>query len=144
MDKLILKFKGLDIVLTAKFVLVGIIGFLVNFVGLRFFVNTFGMNNVLSEVLATIIALQITFVFHNSWTYNTLNSTNEHYHLSLWQRYVAFISSNTIGSLMTIGAFAITSTFIDSKFVALGLAAVLGTTWNYFANLYFTWKKDRE
>lgn len=140
MNELRKKIMSLDVVLTLKFILVGIVGFIVNYIVLRISVNHYGLNKLVGEIVGTIFALQVTFLLHSYWTYSRKSLHINDYSLGAFQRYVTFITSNTVGSVMTIIAFGFTSIWIDSKMIALGLAAILGTTWNYFANLLITWR----
>ncbi|MEJ0072825.1 MAG: GtrA family protein [Candidatus Saccharibacteria bacterium] len=47
---------------------VGVLGFLCNYLVLKICV-TIGLNSLVSEIIAAAMALQVTFIAHDKWTY---------------------------------------------------------------------------
>jgi len=123
--------------LTSKFVIIGGLGFICNYTVLKLTIRGWHLNRVLAEVVAALVALQITFILHDRWTYRIDKSIHE-YHLSPGKRYRSYLLSNSFGSLMTVIAFAIFSIFIG-HFLALALAAVVGLVWNFVINKSIIW-----
>jgi putative flippase GtrA len=118
---------------TLKFLLVGGLGFIFNFIILKISIY-FGVNIVLSEIIATLFALQLTFLLHDNWTYKLHKKKSHHYNNSI--RYIGFITSNSIGSILTIILFSI----YLSHFIALALAAMISMAWSFFMNKMLIWK----
>ena|ERR1017187_1248524 len=124
--------------LTAKFITIGGIGFLCNYLVLRFSISEWGVNRVVAEILAALVALQVTFILHDNWTYK-IDKTIRRYHLIFAQRYRAYLMSNSFASLSTVIFFAIFSIFLD-HLLSLALAALIGLAWNFFVNKNIIWR----
>lgn len=123
--------------LTAKFGIIGAIGFVCNYAVLKLATNGWHWNRIVAEILAALIALQITFLFHDNWTYK-IDKTIHKYHLGLPERYRAYLVSNSFGSLLTVIFFAIFSIFLG-HLLALALAAIAGLIWNFVINKAIIW-----
>ncbi|MEK7599578.1 MAG: GtrA family protein [Patescibacteria group bacterium] len=123
--------------LTIKFGIIGAIGFVCNFMVLKTATDQLDLNKILAELIAAAIALHVTFLLHDKWTYR-INKTVHKYHLKFSQRYRAYLLSNSFASLLTVIFFAIFSTFL-SHLPALALAALAGLTWNFFVNKKIIW-----
>jgi putative flippase GtrA len=123
--------------LTAKFGIIGGVGFICNFTVLKLLIEFADVNRILAEVLAAAVALQITFILHDRWTYR-IDKALHKYHLSVRQRYQAYIMSNSFASLLTVIFFAIFSVFF-THLPALVLAAIVGMVWNFLANKNIIW-----
>ena len=122
---------------TGKFVVIGSIGFVCNYLVLKLGTSTLGLDRVLAEVLAVAIALQVTFVLHDRWTYSIDKSVHK-YHLSQWGRYRAYLFSNSFGSLLTIGLFSLFSFFLN-HFLSLAFASGISLVWNFLMNKAVIW-----
>jgi len=127
-------------VLLARFVAVGIIGFIVNYSVLRLCTGSIGLNKIAGEIIAAIIALQVTFLLNDNWTYKLENSRTL-LTFKLWQRYIAYMSTNTFGSIMTVVLFAIFSNFL-ARLPALAFAAMAAMIWNYIMNKLLIWRRS--
>lgn len=123
--------------LVIRFVIVGGIGFLTNLTILNIFEYGFGVNKIVSEILAAIVALQVTFIFHDNWTYK---SKSTEYNLKFWARYPSYILSNSFGSIATVFLFSLFS-IVMSNFIALAFAATLAMIWNFFMNKVLIWRR---
>ncbi len=123
--------------LTLKFGIIGGVGFVVNFGILKLCISSFGLNKVVAEVIAALVALQVTFLLHDRWTYR-IDETVHKYHLSFGQRYKAYLVSNSFASLLTVVFFALFSIFLG-HFFALALAAIVGLLWNFLLNKNVIW-----
>lgn len=129
-----------DAKLVSRFVCVGGVGFLCNYFVLRFSTDVFFLHKIQGEIIAAIIALQVTFFMHDNWTYELHKDTESfRYKMSFSKRYGSYIASNSFGSIMTVGLFGFFSTFFSS-FIALGSAAVLAMIWNFIINKFFIWR----
>lgn len=127
--------------LTVRFLIVGGIGFVVNYSVLSLLTGFLGLHKVTAEICAAVVALQVTFLLHDNWTYKpkTTELTNK-MRVALLSRYLLFITSNAFSSVMTVLLFAAFSHFIALKVVALGLAALAAMAWNYVVNKFVIWK----
>jgi putative flippase GtrA len=123
--------------LTIKFIIIGGMGFVSNFFVLKLAISQFGLNKVVAELIAAAVALQITFLLHDKWTYR-IDKTVHKYHLHFWSRYRTYILSNSFASFITVIFFAIFSIFL-SHFFALAFAAVVGMSWNFIVNKKIIW-----
>ena len=123
--------------ITIKFAIIGGVGFISNFIILKVCVNYFGLSNILAETIAALVALQITFLLHDKWTYR-IDKRVHKYHLGFIQRYRLYLVSNSFASLLTVAFFALFSTFL-SHLPALALAAIVGLTWNFLVNKKVIW-----
>ena len=123
--------------LTLKFGIIGGVGFVCNFLVLKLCIDTGGLNKILAEVIAALVALQITFLLHDRWTYR-IDETVHKYHLSFGGRYKAYLMSNSFASLLTVVFFALFSIFLG-HLPALALAAVVGLVWNFLLNKNVIW-----
>lgn len=123
--------------LTAKFGIIGGVGFISNYLILKLCTDMFSLNRITGELLAAAVALQVTFILHDRWTYK-IDETQHVYQLSFGKRYRAYVISNSFGSLLTVLLFALFSLFFG-HFVALALAACGGLVWNFLVNKAVIW-----
>jgi putative flippase GtrA len=135
--------KNIDrstIELVIKFGLVGFLGFICNYIILKYLQDQFGTNTVVAEIIAAIIALQVTFFANDKWTYEQVRVDSK-LSLSIVRRYSLYILSNSLGSIYTVLFFALFSNFLP-RLPALGLAAIIAMLWNFFVNKLVIWKKS--
>jgi putative flippase GtrA len=123
--------------MVSKFILVGTIGFICNYLALKIFTH-FHINSIVSEIIAAAIALQITFLLHDNWTYR-INKEKNHLH-NLRTRYLSYLTSNSVGSIMTVLLFSVFSLVIN-HFEALLCAASLSMVWNFLMNKTMIWRQ---
>ena len=121
----------------AKFIVIGSIGFLCNYGILKLGTAVLDLNRIVAEVLAVAVALQVTFILHDRWTYR-IDKTIHKYHLNFAQRYRMYIMSNSFSSLLIVVTFAIASAFIN-HLPALVIASMVGLTWNFLVNKNIIW-----
>ena len=126
--------KGVSI----RFVIIGGVGFVCNYAVLWTGTEKLGLQKILAELIAAAVALQVTFLFHDRWTYRNRHEARQ-YHLSLWRRYRLYVVSNSFASLLTVVFFALFSLFL-SHFEALALSALAGLLWNFFMNKAIIWR----
>jgi putative flippase GtrA len=124
-------------VLTTKFVIVGGIGFIVNYAVLKIFTQM-GANSVIAEILAVLVALQVTFLLHDNWTYRLHKQKNHQFKLST--RYFSYLTSNSLGALITVTLFSFFSIFLH-HFFALVVASMFSMIWNFFMNKVIVWRQ---
>lgn len=123
----------------ARFIIVGAVGFLSNYFILITLTRVVQLGYVLAEVIAAIIALHVTFFFHDTWTYQ-LRTDRKKTMLKLYSRYSAYLISNSFGTMMTIVTFTILYTHMN-RVPALLFSVVAGAIWNYLMNTYFIWRR---
>ena len=117
-----------------KFLAVGVIGFVCNYIVLKI-CTSIGWSTLFSEIAAAIIALQVTFIAHDRWTYKQ----NQEYKASPIRRYRTYVVSNSFASLLVVVFFALFSIWL-THLPALALSAIVGLVWNYLANKILIWK----
>lgn len=117
-----------------KFLAVGVIGFVCNYLILKLCMSI-GWHILLSEVVAAIVALHVTFIAHDKWTYRGAQA----YKVPLMKRYQIYIVSNSFASLLVVVFFALFSIWL-TNFPALALSATVGLLWNYMANKILIWR----
>jgi putative flippase GtrA len=123
--------------LTIRFGIIGGVGFVTNYLTLKGLFVIFGLNRVIAELVAALVALQVTFILHDRWTYRIDQSTHK-YNLPFSKRYKTYLVSNSFASLLVVVFFALFSMFLG-HLAALALAAVVGLTWNYLMNKNVIW-----
>ncbi len=127
----------MDNKLTIKFGIIGGVGFVSNYLVLKGGVAIWGLDRITAELLAALVALQVTFILHDRWTYRIDMNTHK-YHLNFMKRYRVYLVSNSFASLLTVAFFGLFSIFL-SHLPALALAAVVGLVWNYLFNKKIIW-----
>lgn len=126
--------------LVFRFLCVGGVGFIFNYTVLQFSTITFDLHKIQGEIIAAIVALQVTFLLHDNWTYEVHKNTESVlYRLPFKKRYGAYIFSNSFGSIMTVVFFGILS-MVLIDFIALGFAAIAAMVWNFIINKFFIWR----
>lgn len=123
----------------ARFIIVGIVGFLTNYAILVSLFHIANMNHVTAEIIAALVALQITFVLHDRWTYK-LHTPAGTARLKLSSRYISYLASNAFGSFMTVVAFSVLYNYMN-RLPALLVSALAGVAWNYLMNTYVIWSR---
>jgi len=122
---------------TAKFIVIGSVGFLCNYGVLKLGTAVLDLNRIVAEILAVAVALQVTFILHDKWTYR-IDRTIHKYHLDFAQRYRMHMMSNSFSSLLIVVTFAIASVFMG-HLPALVIASMVGLTWNFLVNKNIIW-----
>lgn len=120
-----------------RFLIVGVGAFLFNYALLYTFSGVFRLEKILGEVLAMIVSLQLTFIAHDKWTYPS--SSSKQYSHTLLSRYIGYLASNSFGSIITIGLFALFST-LTGNFTALAVSALIAMVWNFCMNRFVIWR----
>jgi glycosyltransferase involved in cell wall biosynthesis len=124
-----------------RFMIVGATGFIVNYLILVLLTQFLGIGHVAAEVIAAIVALQVTFLLHDRWTYQ-LHTPPGTERLKLPARYASYIISNAFGSFMTVVAFSFLYSYL-TRLTALLVAAIVGVIWNYLMNTYIIWQRKQ-
>ena len=123
--------------LLSRFIVVGSIGFICNYVVLKLLTLNH-INSVLAEVIAVAVALHVTFVLHDNWTYKFGKEKSHHHALRV--RHASYITSNLFGSLMTVILFSAFYLFL-TRFEALVIASLIAMFWNFFMNKKVIWRQ---
>lgn len=125
-----------------RFMLVGVVGFLVNYTILSSMTELKLLDYLSAEILAAAVALHVTFALHDRWTYR-LHTPVGTAKLSLKARYATYLASNGFGAFMTVVFFGFLFMYIN-RLPALLLAAIAGIVWNYLMNTYVIWRPKRQ
>lgn len=135
-----MQLKSSDLKQIFKFGTVGVVGFVVNYLVLVLVSNEIS-NYLLSETLAAVVALQVTFLLHESWTYKVEHSERGLV-LSYPVRYGTYLISNSTGMIMTIVIYSLLSAYFG-RLLSLALAAGISMFWNFFMNRIFIWRRKK-
>lgn len=121
-----------------KFLVVGSLAFITNYLTLEFFINVLTFSKVPAAVFAMLITIHMTFILHNIWTYRR---SNTEFYVTLDKRYLSYLSTNSTGAAITIGGFSLLSSAMPN-FLALGSAALAAMIWNFLMNL-IVWRHNK-
>jgi putative flippase GtrA len=99
------------------------------------------MNHIAAEIIAAIVALHLTFLLHDRWTYQ-LHTPIGTERLPRSARYISYLFTNSLGSLVTVIAFGFLYSYL-TRFTSLLTAALAGLVWNYLVNTYVIWAKKK-
>lgn len=127
--------------LVIKFCIVGGLAFVFNYALLIVLNTHFGIEKIPSEAIAMVLSLQLTFLLHDHWTYVDRVSETV-YRRSLRERYLSYLLSNSLGSLITIVMFGVFLSFL-TKLPALAFAALMAMVWNFTMNKLVIWKTTK-
>lgn len=125
-----------------RFIIVGIAGFVFNSCVLAICIDYLGIGKIISEALAMLFALQLTFLLHDRWTYIDSTAGRKAYSWKLRKRYTTYLASNSFGSILTIVLFGVFSQTLP-RLTALGIAALISMAWNFMANKVIVWRKPK-
>ena len=117
-----------------KFVLVGGLGFIVNFVILSVLYRVFSLPILPSQLVAAEIAILSNFYFHNTWTYK--DAVRD----SIVKRVLEFHITSWLGSAMTTVILVV---LVDRGFnyiFALVIGAVVALIWNFCWTRFVIWR----
>ena len=126
-----------------RFIVVGIIGFVFNYMILTAVIDYLKLERIVAEIIAMIFALQITFFLHDRWTYSSSHKHGVEYSWGLKKRYMTYLLSNSFGSLLTIVLFGVFAQYLP-KLSALACAALISMSWNFILNKVVVWRKPKD
>lgn len=124
-----------------RFVVVGVVGFIFNYGLLQVFSSLLGINHVVSEAVAMLFSVHLTFLLHDRWTYAGQGS-----HKYLWgigKRYASYLASNAFSAMLTVVLFGVFAQVMPHV-VALGSAAMISMVWNFTLNKVLIWRKSNK
>lgn len=121
-----------------RFGIVGSIGFVVTLFFKSVFHQSFGLPVSLSIFMGSEMGLLSNFVFHEKWTYNSV----DHSHKSLLRKFITFQISSLGGVIIftIIGNVLVVLMDDTNSVVALMIAAGITMFWNYFWTKYLIFK----
>ncbi len=117
-----------------RFVVVGGIGFVVNFSILTVLYKMLGLDLLGSQLVGAEIAILCNFYLHNAWTYKDAVID------SIFHRIVEFHVSSWVGSGITTLILIVLVNQGMQYFFALVLGAIVALVWNFFWTRFFIWK----
>lgn len=129
------KFAGQPVL--ARFLMVGIIGFLTNFGFLFVFHGLLGLALLAAQLMAVEISIVVTFLLHHYWTYG---------HGGAWlKKLLQYNLSASIGALLnTVLLWVFVVKLGVHYLAALAAAAAIVMTWNYIINLKLIWSSKTQ
>lgn len=122
-----------------KFIIVGIVGFLVNVLALMLLHQIVGLNLLVSQLFAAEVAIIVNFLFHNHWTYPDAK------HSSTPKRLAEFHASSWSGSgIVTVILLTLVAFVHIHYLVALAIGGIVAMFWNFFWTRFYVWRAKKE
>lgn len=91
-----------------------------------------------AQLLSSEATIIFSFIIHHNWTYRRYGKK------PLFLRFVEFNLSALGGAAISTATVILCVNILGMHYIAgLLIGAILATTWNYFANLYFVWSRAR-
>jgi putative flippase GtrA len=121
-----------------RFCIVGGVGFIVNALLLKLFVDYGHLRVYIAQAVAAEIALFLNFLFHHNWTYKhkTENKTIKQliiqFHLASW--------AAIFGSALVVAVLV--NKFKLSLILSLAISSVIALFWNFFWSKYIIWRNN--
>jgi putative flippase GtrA len=112
----------------ARFVVIGGIGFAVNFLGLTLFFDTLHLPIAVAQVISVELAVLATFAGNNGWAFK--GHDNIPLIRKLWRYHASSIVGMLLNSVITIALVDIAGLYYG---LALIIGAIIGLLWNYTA-----------
>ncbi len=134
-----------------KFVVVGVIGFIVDFGVFNLLYSILHINPVISQIVSFCMAVISNFIWNRYWTYPESRTK------SLRRQVSQFALVNLAGLLIRTAIFAMIEPFLDSEFqilhvsnyglkpdvvghnLSLAIVVIIVMMWNFFVNRYWTY-----
>jgi putative flippase GtrA len=119
-----------------RFCIVGVTGFIINFILLYILNGVFGLYIVLAQLIGAEVALFSNFIMHHNWTYKhhkvekTKHRLIMQFHLTTWPA--------ILGSVAMVSVSV--KVFHLSNFVALIISSVISLFWNFVWSKYVIWR----
>ncbi len=119
-----------------RFLVVGGLGFSINFVALWALHGHWHMNLVPAQLIASELAVLSNFTLHHNWTYRDYSSGR------LWHRLAKFHATAWTGALIGSVVLWLGVGLLGLHYlIALALGAGVAMIWNYCLNKYVVWAK---
>jgi putative flippase GtrA len=119
----------------ARFIVVGAIGFVVNFLGLALFFDVLRLPIAIAQIVSVELAILATFVGNNSWAFSG------HRHIPLGRKIWRFHASAVTGMAINSVVVIILVRFFDVHYgLSLAAGSLAGLTWNYTLYKHFVFK----
>lgn len=121
-----------------KFLVVGAVGFVINFILLFVLHSKLHINLLASQLVAAESALLSNFYWHNRWTYGERAKT------SLLKRLAQFHATAWVGAgIATVTLLVLANIFHVNYLVALVVGSGLALVWNYIWSNFVIWKNKQ-
>ena len=130
----------------AKFCIIGASSTLIDFVISYVLLYKFGLNLTLAKSISFVFGVSNGFIWNSRWTFRGQSSGAQH------EMYIKFIAVNLIGFVLNIIIFKGVIGLFTGRFIgqgrpaqwlfvlAYGVAVVITSAWNFFANKKWTFK----
>ncbi|MDB5184915.1 MAG: Dolichyl-phosphate beta-D-mannosyltransferase [Candidatus Saccharibacteria bacterium] len=121
----------------ARFIAIGAIGFVVNYIVLVLLFDILSLPILLSQIIGAEIALLSTFTGNNFWAFK------DHSHISVRRKLVKYNATAGLGIILTA---ILVTVLVNHAHLYYGLALVIsscaGLVWNYTLNTLLIFKKS--
>lgn len=126
----------------ARFIIVGTVGFISNYALFAPLAYVLNIPKQISEILAIVVSVHVTFYLNNKWTYNHIDKSQS------LNKYIKYIVSNAAASGISYTIFILfIYLFNHSKItdlLALAISSGAGMIWNFILNTYLIWKHSND
>ena len=114
---------------STRFILVGGVGFLVNFAMLALLFDVIGLPILPAQIIGAETALLATFVGNNFWAFVG------HHHIPIWHKLTKFHATAGVGILINSTCVVLLVKYAHAYYgIALVVGSLAGLTWNYTMN----------
>jgi putative flippase GtrA len=124
-----------------RFLFIGGIGFIVNFLMLTVLYHLLKMPIVIADTISAEVSLVVTFFGYNFWAFTG------HHHISKRNKFLKFQISAGVGIILNISTVSILVRYAHLFYgLSLVFGTIVGLTWNYTLNkkvIFQTQKADR-
>lgn len=122
-----------------RFLIVGTIGFIVNFFCLFIFFDLLKLSIVVAQIISVETALVATFIGNNFWAFKG------HLHHKLPKKFAKYQITALMGVGINSATVIILVSFFDVFYgLALAFGSVAGLSWNYTANRHVVFSKSKK
>ena len=137
----------------AKFMVVGAIGFVVDFVTFTIFAQFVGLPTLVAQALSFTAALISNFIWNRYWTYPESRSKAVHHQLSQFflvnlaglgiRTVIIAVVEGPYERLFALQSVAPVSPHVLAQYASLATAVLIVLLWNFFVNRYWTYNDVR-
>jgi dolichol-phosphate mannosyltransferase len=121
------------------FTAVGGMGVLVHLLTLSLFFNGLGISFIISQSIATLVAMTFNFTLNNILTYRDMSLKGKEWFFG----WLSFILACSIGAISNVGVASFLFGTHTGWFVAALSGVFVGSVWNYAITSVYTWKKPK-